>query len=161
MKNIKKILLSVVLIAFATPQLSALTIEDYYSTDTHWKQEDLGNVVDVIAKEMNFSEFISKEYEKVEVGDFYGVYNGQAALPLDADKISYLTNETLKNAEVKIFDEKRNEKQPHNYLEFYIQPEEKKFDSLADVSIQNFISRIIKLKEQLILLKQAGLVTDE
>ena len=83
---------------------NVLKIEDYYSTDTHWKQEDLEAVVDELSKEMNFSEFISKEYEKVEVGDFYGVYNGQAALPFDADKISYLTNETIKNAEVKIFD---------------------------------------------------------
>jgi hypothetical protein len=81
-----------------------LKIDDYYSTDTHWKQEELGNVVKALGDKMKFSEYITNDYQKVEVGDFYGVYNGQAALPLNPDKISYLTNEILKNAEVKIFD---------------------------------------------------------
>lgn len=81
-----------------------LEIEDYYSTDTHWKQEELADVVKALGDKMGFSEYITNDYEKVEVGDFYGVYNGQAALPLDADKISYLTNEVIEKAEVKILD---------------------------------------------------------
>lgn len=81
-----------------------LKIEDYYATDTHWKQEKIGDVVKVLADKMGFSNYITNKYEEVEVGDFYGVYNGQAALPLKPDKLVYLTNEVLKNAEVKIFD---------------------------------------------------------
>ena len=81
-----------------------LTIDDYYTTDTHWKQENIENVVNKLANAMNFSEYLNGTYEKVEKGDFYGVYYGQAALPLKPDTISYLTNDIIKNAKVKIFD---------------------------------------------------------
>ena len=83
-----------------------LTMDDYYTTDTHWKQENIQNVTNSLGNSMNFSEYLSNSYEKVEKGDFYGVYYGQAALPLKPDTISYLTNDTIKNAKVKIFDSK-------------------------------------------------------
>ena len=31
-----------------------LTLDNYYKTDTHWKQEDLFNVANTIANQMNF-----------------------------------------------------------------------------------------------------------
>lgn len=83
-----------------------LTIEDYYTTDTHWKQESILNVVSKLASSMNFSELLNSSYEKVEKGDFYGVYYGQSALPLKPDTISYLTNDVIRNAKVKVFDSK-------------------------------------------------------
>lgn len=83
---------------------NVLKVEDYYSTDTHWKQEEISNVVKTLGDKMGFNDYLTDNYEKVEVGDFYGVYNGQAALPLNPDKLSYLTNDVIKNAEVKIFD---------------------------------------------------------
>lgn len=43
---------------------------------------------------------------------------------------------------LKIFDEKRNEKQSNRYLDFYIQQEEKEHKTLADKGIQCFIQRI-------------------
>lgn len=46
---------------------------------------------------------------------------------------------------LKIFDEKRNEKQPNRYLDFYIQDDEMEYKSLADVGIQRFIKRINNL----------------
>lgn len=46
---------------------------------------------------------------------------------------------------LKIFDEKRNEKQPSRYLDFYIQEDEKEYKNLADVGIQCFIKRINNL----------------
>lgn len=51
---------------------------------------------------------------------------------------------------LKIFDEKRNQKNPKRYLDFYIKQDEKKFTSLADVGIQSFISRINSLKQEAI-----------
>lgn len=49
---------------------------------------------------------------------------------------------------LKIYDEKRNERQPNRYLDFYVKSIEKQFDSLADDGIQEFLVRITKLKEE-------------
>ncbi|UKK63312.1 N-6 DNA methylase [Prevotella communis] len=49
---------------------------------------------------------------------------------------------------LKIYDEKRNEKQPTRYLDFYVKPEERSFNTLADSGIQTFLNRISKLKEE-------------
>ena len=49
---------------------------------------------------------------------------------------------------LKIFDEKRNEKQPNRHLDFYIQNEEKEFRRLAEEGIQRFIKRITTLREE-------------
>lgn len=48
---------------------------------------------------------------------------------------------------LKIYDEKRNEKQQNRYLDFYVRTEERQFTSLADMGIQEFLARITKLKE--------------
>lgn len=49
---------------------------------------------------------------------------------------------------LKIYDEKRCEKQPNNYLDFYILPEEKQFDNLAESNIRSFINRMSALKDE-------------
>ena len=48
---------------------------------------------------------------------------------------------------LKIYDEKRNEKTPNSFLDFYITDEEKNFKTLADKSLQEFINRISALRE--------------
>uniref|UniRef100_A0AB33IVD0 DNA methylase adenine-specific domain-containing protein n=1 Tax=Prevotella sp. GTC17254 TaxID=3236794 RepID=A0AB33IVD0_9BACT len=47
---------------------------------------------------------------------------------------------------LKIFDEKRNEKNPKRFLDFYITDSEKNFKTLADAPLQNFIKRINSLR---------------
>jgi hypothetical protein len=80
-----------------------LTAEDYYFTDTHWKQENLLLAAQTLASGMGVS--ISTEYETKEVPeDFYGVYYGQLALPVKPDKIKYLTNSILESCVVTNFD---------------------------------------------------------
>lgn len=49
---------------------------------------------------------------------------------------------------LKIFDEKRNEKNNSRYLDFYITPNEKKYISLADENLQKFLERINQLKSE-------------
>lgn len=49
---------------------------------------------------------------------------------------------------LKIFDEKCNEKKNNHYLDFYITPEEKKYDSLADKNMQKFLKRIHQLRDK-------------
>lgn len=48
---------------------------------------------------------------------------------------------------LKIFDEKRNEKNNNHYLDFYITPSEKKYESLADENVQKLIKRINQLRD--------------
>lgn len=72
----------------------SLTLEDYYRTDTHWKQENLNEVVKVIQEGMNL-EKIDVQYVEQEIGDFYGVYYGQLGLDVEPDKIKILNNEIL------------------------------------------------------------------
>ena len=71
-----------------------LSIEDYYKTDVHWKQENIVDVADRIGSAMGIT--ISRDFEKKELEEkFYGVYFGQSALNLSGEKLYYLTNEHL------------------------------------------------------------------
>ncbi len=76
-----------------------LSASSYYATDSHWKQEEIVTVADHIRKALGVSPLV--ELEKKDVGEFYGVYYGQSALPLQADRLCYLTNEEIENATVK------------------------------------------------------------
>lgn len=49
---------------------------------------------------------------------------------------------------LKIYDEKRNERQPERFLDFYVKTEERQFNSLADNGIQAFLKRINILKDE-------------
>lgn len=49
---------------------------------------------------------------------------------------------------LKIYDEKRNEKTPKRFLDFYITDEEKNFKTLADKPLQEFIKRINALRDE-------------
>ena len=76
-----------------------LEISDFYKTDTHWREENIIDVAEKIGKEMGTN--VKAEYDvKTLENDFYGVYYGQSALPLEAEKIKYLENETLNNCKV-------------------------------------------------------------
>lgn len=75
-----------------------LTAESYYNTDSHWKQEEIVPVADRIRKKLGLNALSS--LRKKDMGDFYGVYFGQSALPLEADKLLYLTNDEIERATV-------------------------------------------------------------
>ncbi len=78
-----------------------LSIEDFYRTDTHWKQENLIPIAEKLGEKMGA--VLTGEYEvKALDNPFYGVYYGQSALPLPEEEIKYLTSETLENC--KVFD---------------------------------------------------------
>ena len=85
-----------------------LTLDDYYRTDTHWKQENLNKVVNKLGKTMNFK--INNSYIKKYHEPFYGVYYGQSALNIKPDKIVYLTNEIIENSKVYYFEDEKNSK---------------------------------------------------
>ncbi|MEA4823154.1 MAG: DHHW family protein [Clostridiaceae bacterium] len=75
-----------------------LTINDYYRTDTHWKQEKLEPVVKKLAETMGFA--YRWEYETHTLAPFRGVYYGQSALAVEPDTLTYLTNAATESATV-------------------------------------------------------------
>lgn len=90
-----------------------LELEDYYFTDTHWRQENLVDVAGVLLDEMNAdrsgpeANVQGQEYvydvKELET-PFYGVYYGQAALPMEPDTLKYLTNDMLESCKVTCYD---------------------------------------------------------
>ncbi len=80
-----------------------LSLDDYYKTDSHWKQESITDIAEFLADKMGAA--FSGEYTEVIVSDkFYGVYAGQSALPVNPDTLKYLTNEVLDNCIVTYYD---------------------------------------------------------
>lgn len=77
-----------------------LTIDDYYKTDTHWRQENLGKVVAALGEKMGFTPVT--DHTKHDVGSFYGVYYGRAALPLPPDPLAILRNQAIDSAKVQM-----------------------------------------------------------
>ncbi len=75
-----------------------LTIEDYYRTDTHWRQESLVDAAKKLGNAMDISiaDFTQVKIEK----PFYGVYYGQAALPMESEPMYILRNDTLDSCTV-------------------------------------------------------------
>lgn len=74
-----------------------LTADDYYRTDSHWKQECLLPVAEKLLTSMGRNK-PSSIYTTHELFPFYGVYCGQSALPLSPDKLTYLTSDMLSHA---------------------------------------------------------------
>ncbi len=71
-----------------------LSAEDYYATDTHWRQEAIRDVANTLATGMGTA--LPSEYtENTLDRPFYGVYYGQAAMPVAPDTLQWLTNDTI------------------------------------------------------------------
>ena len=78
-----------------------LSREDYYFTDTHWRQERIGSVAERLCEALGAPAFESNELTQLPVErPFYGVYYGQAALPVDPEEMFVMTGETLENCTV-------------------------------------------------------------
>lgn len=94
-----------------------LKLDNYYKTDTHWKQETLNDVVDKLSASMNFN--VNDNYNVKEVNScFKGVYSGQILISDVCDKINILENSDILNSTL------------YNY-------ETHKFESIYDMNNSN------------------------
>lgn len=82
-----------------------LSEDDYYFTDSHWRQENITDIAAHIASQMG-APYTDDFTVSTLDNPFYGTYYGQAALPLKPDTIKYLTNKAIENCTVKGVDEK-------------------------------------------------------
>ena len=73
-----------------------LDAQDYYRTDTHWRQEEILGAAEKLCEALGVAAFEEGELTQVRVErPFYGVYYGQAALPMAAEDLYLMTGEIL------------------------------------------------------------------
>ena len=89
---------------------SLLNKEDYYKTDTHWKQENLGKVANKLLDGLNTNKCLT--IEKIEIkGEFLGVYGSQLVGSNNMkDSLKYITTETINMASTFNFETNKEEK---------------------------------------------------
>ena len=81
-----------------TDQLEA---GDYYRTDTHWRQEKLPDAAETLCKALGTNWFRDGElFPEMVERPFYGVYYGQAALPMRSESLYVMKNDVLENCTV-------------------------------------------------------------
>ncbi len=78
-----------------------LNVQSYYRTDTHWRQEQLFPAAQTLCEAMGVAKPDAADYTVTELErPFYGVYYGQAALPMDPEKLSILESQLLSSCTV-------------------------------------------------------------
>lgn len=82
-----------------------LTAKDYYFTDTHWRQECLLGTAEKLCQAMGVTAPKAEDFTKTEVQrPFYGVYYGQAALPMDPETMYLMESQMLQDCQVYNFE---------------------------------------------------------
>lgn len=85
-----------------------LNYTDYYFTDTHWRQEKLLPVAQKLSQAMGVTVPREEDFVKVKLErPFYGVYYGQAALPMEPEELYILESDLLKDCQVYAFETKK------------------------------------------------------
>ena len=81
----------------------SLSLEDYYRTDTHWRQEQLLETAEVICQTMGVDGPKPEDYTATALErPFYGVYYGQATLPMEPESMYILQSDLL--ADCRVYD---------------------------------------------------------
>ena len=83
-----------------------LQLEDYYKTDSHWKQEKLIKIAQKFGQEMKLN--LNNNYEEKIITEFKGVYSGQLPINEEKDEIKILTDNVLENCIVYNVDKKNS-----------------------------------------------------
>ena len=82
-----------------------LTFQDYYRTDTHWRQEALLPAAEKLCQALDVSAPEAGDYIQTALDTpFYGVYYGQAALPLEPETVYTMESDLLNTCIVTNFE---------------------------------------------------------
>ena len=91
----------------------ALSAENYFLSDGHWRQESLRPVTQALGDAMGYSaSFDPASYEHLSYNPFYGAYYGQLAGLASADTIVWLENDVTRSAVVTSLGHPGQEKLP-------------------------------------------------
>ena len=79
-----------------------LSLDDYYRTDPHWRQEQLLPAAQQLSEALGIADPLSNDWQAITLDrPFYGAYYGQSALPLQPDRLVYLTSPVTEAATVR------------------------------------------------------------
>ena len=74
----------------------SLSLEDYYRTDTHWRQEKLPETAGVLCEAMGIPIPRAEDYTATPLQrPFHGVYYGQSALPMEPETLYLMESDLL------------------------------------------------------------------
>ena len=78
-----------------------LSGQDYYRTDTHWRQENLIPAASVLCEGLGVTPPKAEQFAATPLErPFYGVYYGQAALPMEPDTLYLMESDLLEQCTV-------------------------------------------------------------
>ena len=78
-----------------------LSVEDYYRTDTHWRQENLFEAAKTLCDALGVTAPDPADYTRTPIDrPFYGVYYGQSALPLPPETLYIMESPLLAGCSV-------------------------------------------------------------
>ena len=78
-----------------------LSGKDYYRTDTHWRQENLIPAASALCEGLGVTPPKAEQFAATPLErPFYGVYYGQAALPMEPDTLYLMENDLLSQCTV-------------------------------------------------------------
>jgi len=80
-----------------------LSLDDYYLTDPHWRQENIVDVADRLLTVMGNPD-VEGSYEQKNAISFHGTYHGQLPLNVEKDELNYLTGANIEAAQVYNFE---------------------------------------------------------
>ena len=80
-----------------------LNLDCFYTTDTHWRQETILPVAQLLCQSMGVAGPKAEDYtaEKIDM-PFYGVWYGKAGLPVAADELFVLRSELFNDVTVSV-----------------------------------------------------------
>lgn len=82
-----------------------LSADDYYRTDTHWRQERILPAAGKLAQALGVPGPKAEDFRIIPVERlFYGVYYGQAALPMAGETMYVMQSDVLENCTVKNYE---------------------------------------------------------
>ena len=82
-----------------------LALDHYYRTDTHWRQEKLLSAAGTLCEALGVTIPQMEDYTLTALDrPFYGVYYGQAALPMEPETLYYLDSQLLSECVVTNFE---------------------------------------------------------
>ena len=84
---------------------NCLTAGDYYRTDTHWRQEALLPTAQKLSEAMGVTPPQAEDFTKTKLDrPFYGVYYGQAALPMEPEEMYLMESQLLKDCRLYVYE---------------------------------------------------------
>ena len=85
-----------------------LSVEDYYYTDTHWRQEQILPVAQKLSSALGVTAPKAEDFTVTALErPFYGVYYGQAALPMDPETMYIMESQLLADCTVYNYSENK------------------------------------------------------